>query len=79
MEFKSSRIQGERGGFVVAGILDLHGIRRQVSLEARMLREGIIEAKGSLNRKDFGLTAGPSIKNRVELELLIALKGQSTT
>jgi polyisoprenoid-binding protein YceI len=73
MEFRSSAIKGESGGFVLTGTLDLHGVRREVGLDARFLPDGTIEAKGSLNRRDFGLTAGPSIKNKVELELRIVL------
>jgi polyisoprenoid-binding protein YceI len=77
MSFASTSVSGTPDGFVLKGILDLHGYKREVTLDARELPDGTLEAKGQLNRKEFGLTAGPSIKNRVDLDLLVALQIQS--
>lgn len=77
MSFASTAVSGTPERFSLKGILDLHGYSREVELEARELSDGSIEARGAINRKDFGLTSGPSIKNRVELDLLIALQIQS--
>jgi polyisoprenoid-binding protein YceI len=74
MTYISSHISGTPEHFQLKGVLDLHGYKKEVELRAWELPDGSIEARGELNRRDFGLTAGPSIKNRVELKLLVVLR-----
>ena len=65
ISFVSTKIEKKgENDFMVLGDLDMHGVKKEISLEAKL--DGITEAKdgrimgfeitGSLSRKDFGLT-----------------------
>src|SRR5579859_59923 len=62
--FTSKRIEGSRDEFTLVGDLTLHGVTREVSLQATFNGEGTnpygkrvagFSAEGKLNRKDWGL------------------------
>ncbi len=65
LTFRSRRVEKAGGGFRVTGDLTLHGVTREVTLEAEFAgtardpwgneRAGF-SAKASLDRRDFGLT-----------------------
>jgi polyisoprenoid-binding protein YceI len=63
--FRSRRIEKARDGYRVVGDLDLHGVVREVTLDAEFAGTGKdpwgneragFSAKASLDRRDFGLT-----------------------
>ncbi len=65
LTFRSKRIEKAGGGYRVVGDLDLHGVVKEVALDADFAGTGKdpwgnqragFSAKASLDRKDFGLT-----------------------
>ena len=65
LTFRSTRIEKAGEGYRVVGELDLHGVKREVVLEAEFSGTGKdpwgneragFAAKASLDRRDFGLT-----------------------
>lgn len=64
LTFKSTRVQGSRESFKVTGDLTLHGVTREIELDAEFNGVGTnpygkrvagFSAQAKLNRKDFGL------------------------
>lgn len=64
LTFKSTRIEGNRDSFKVIGDLTLHGVTREIELDAEFNGAGTspygkrvagFSAQAKLNRKDFGL------------------------
>lgn len=56
--FQSSEIIQKKSGYVVKGILDLHGIKREVSFPFQVeMKENSLDIKGKwlINRKDFNI------------------------
>jgi polyisoprenoid-binding protein YceI len=85
MTFRSKRIEAAGGGYRVTGDLSLHGVTREVVLEAEFAGFGKdpwgnqragFSAKGSLDRRDFGLvwnaaleTGGVLVGEKVEISI----------
>ena len=85
LEFASSRIEGDAGGFTIYGNLTIHGVTREVALKSEFegrtadpwggQRAGY-SASTTINRKDFGLiwnaaleTGGVVVGDEVRIEL----------
>lgn len=86
MKFESTGIKGTPESFKVTGNLTLHGVTKPVTLDAKYLgsvndgfgnQKVAINAKTTINRKDFGLTwnnaveAGPVVGDEVTIDLRI--------
>jgi polyisoprenoid-binding protein YceI len=85
MTFRSKRIEEAGGGYRVVGDLSLHGVTREVVLEAEFAGTGKdpwgnqragFAAKASLDRRDFGLvwnaaleTGGVLVGEKVEISI----------
>lgn len=85
IQFKSTRIEGSAGAFKLYGDLTMHGITREVVLDAEFEGRGpdpwggqrvSYSAQGKINRKDFGLTwnqaletGGIAVSEDVKIEL----------
>ncbi len=84
--FKSTAIKGTATGFDVTGDLKMHGVTKKVTLTGKFLgatkgmmgeQRVVFNAKGKINRKDFGLNwgkvveAGPVVGDDVELSFKI--------
>lgn len=82
--FKSSSVSGTPESFKLTGDLTIHGVTKKVTLEGKYLgtvKDGYgqqkvaFDLKGSINRKDFGLSwgnmveAGPVVGDQVTLSL----------
>ncbi len=73
MTFKSTKVEQTDNGFKITGDLTLHGVTKQVVLDAEALPPAIkdpygnlrtgTEAKAKINRKDFGLTFDKNLDN----------------
>jgi polyisoprenoid-binding protein YceI len=93
--FRSTEVvpQG-RGRFVVVGDLTIHGVTREVSLEAELVGTGTdpwgghragFAATTTINRRDFGLTwnqaleaGGVLVSDQVKISLEIQATGQAS-
>lgn len=87
--FKSTRIEGSGSDFAMHGDLTIHGVTRPVTLEGTVEGEGPdpwggrrigYEARGKINRKDFGLTwnqaletGGVVVGDEIKLEIAAEL------
>lgn len=88
LTFRSTEVRNVQGdNFTLVGELGIRGVSREVELDATFLGEGTdpwggkrtgFEARGSVNRKDFGLlwnqvleTGGMLVSDTVEIELEI--------
>ena len=85
LTFKSSKVDGKGDRLSVTGTLTLHGVSKEVVLDVERTGSGKdpwgnerqgFAAKGSLNRKDFGLAwnqaleaGGVLVGEKIELEL----------
>ncbi len=85
LTFRSKRIEKAGGGYRVIGDLGLHGVTREVALEAEFAGSGKdpwgntragFSAKASLDRRDYGLvwnaaleTGGVLVGEKVEITL----------
>lgn len=85
MTFTSNRIVGEESAFRLIGNLTIHGVTREVVLDAAFEGRGAdpwgnervaFSAQGKINRKDFGLTwnqvleaGGVAVGDEVRIEL----------
>jgi polyisoprenoid-binding protein YceI len=85
MTFRSKRIEKAGGGYRVVGDLDLHGVVREVTLEAEFAGTGKdpwgneragFSAKTSLDRREYGLvwnaaleTGGVLVGEKVEISI----------
>jgi polyisoprenoid-binding protein YceI len=93
--FQSTEVvpQG-RGRFIVVGDLTIHGVTREVSLEAELVGTGTdpwggqragFAATTTINRRDFGLTwnqaleaGGVLVSDQVKISLEIQATGQAS-
>ncbi len=73
ISFTSKTLMGTPEHFTITGTLQIHGVTREIRLPCRMMDPMTVQAETSINRKDFGLTAGPSIKNEVKILINIKL------
>jgi len=85
LTFKSSKVEGKGDKLSVTGTLTMHGVSKEVVLDVERTGSGKdpwgnerqgFAAKGSLNRKDFGLAwnqaleaGGVLVGEKIELEL----------
>jgi hypothetical protein len=73
ISFMSKSLIGTPDRFTITGMLQIHGITHEIRLPCKMADPMTVQAETSINRKDFGLTAGPSIKNEVKIFINIKL------
>ena len=75
--FTSNRIEGNEENFKIFGQLTIKGITLPVTLNTSITRSDSgtkkLIAETKINRQDFGLTAGASIKNEVSLKVQTTL------
>jgi polyisoprenoid-binding protein YceI len=76
MVFKSTRVEGEEKNFVITGDLTLRGVTRQIQLSASMVEGKLLRAEGKINRQEFGMNSGATIKNEVNLKIEVNLDEQ---
>jgi polyisoprenoid-binding protein YceI len=71
LTFRSKKIEKAAGGYRVTGDLTLHGVTREVALEAEFAGTGKdpwgneragFSAKGALDRREFGLTWNAAVE-----------------
>ena len=85
--FRSTKVTaGEDGALQIQGVFSLHGVEKEVELEAQILGQGDkgerfgerIGFEGSLrfNRRDFGITTYPDSAVGDEVEVIIAIEGK---
>ncbi len=73
MTFKSSQLWGATDNFGMKGALTIKGITKEVVFAGHLSDAGVIVCETKIDRQNYGLTAGPSIKNEVRLRLQIRL------
>lgn len=73
MTWKSSQLWGTADSFGMKGTLTIKGISKEVVFAGRISDAGVIVCDTKIDRQNFGLTAGPSIKNEVRLRLSIRM------
>jgi polyisoprenoid-binding protein YceI len=73
MMFTSTSLWGTPESFGMKGNLTIKGVTKEVVFAGRILDTGLIVAEAKIDRTDFGITSGPSIKNEVRLRLEIKL------
>jgi polyisoprenoid-binding protein YceI len=73
MTFKSSQLWGTPERFGMKGALTIKGITKEVVFGGRIADGGVIIADTTIDRQNFGITSGPSIKNEVRLRLSIRI------
>jgi len=85
LDFISTRIEGDSGGFTIHGNLTIHGVTREVALKGEFEGRGAdpwggqrigYSASTTINRKDYGLTwnaaletGGVMVGDEVRIEL----------
>ena len=85
--FRSTKVTaGEDGALQIQGVFSLHGVEKEVELEAQILGQGDkgerfgerIGFEGSLrfNRRDFGITTYPDSAIGDDVEVIIAIEGK---
>ncbi len=73
MTWKSSQLWGTTDNFGMKGALTIKGITKEVVFAGRISDAGVIVCETTIDRQNFGITAGPSIKNEVRLRLQIRM------
>jgi len=73
MMFTSTSLWGTPESFGMKGNLTIKGVTKEVVFAGRIVDTGLIVAEAKIDRTDFGITSGPSIKNEVRLRLQIKL------
>jgi polyisoprenoid-binding protein YceI len=73
MQFASTMIWGTPESFGIKGNLTIKGVTKEVVFSARILESGVIVAETKIDRTDFGVSGGGTIKNEVHLRLQIRL------
>jgi len=66
-------IWGTPDNFGIKGSLTIKAVTKEVVFTARILDSGVVVAETKIDRRDFGLTAGGTIKNEVRLRLQIRM------
>lgn len=74
MTWKSTQLWGTPDSFGMKGVLTIKGISKEIVFACRITDGGVIVADAKIDRQNFGITSGPSIKNEVRLRLQIRLK-----
>ena len=85
MRFQATSVEADDDGYAVTGEINIRGVTRPLRLQVEMLGEVIdpwgnrrvaFEARGSLNRQEFGLkwnqvleAGGVVVSNKVDLEI----------
>jgi polyisoprenoid-binding protein YceI len=73
MKLTSTMIWGTPDNFGIKGNLTIKGVMKEVVFSARILDTGVVVAETKIDRTDFGMTAGSTIKNEVRLHLKIQM------
>ena len=73
MQFSSTMIWGTPDNFGIKGNLTIKGVTKEVVFSARILDTGVVVAETKIDRTNFGITAGGTIKNEVSLRLQIRM------
>jgi polyisoprenoid-binding protein YceI len=73
MKFTSTMIWGTPENFGIKGSLTIKAVTKEVVFSARILDGGVVVAETKIDRTQFGLTAGGTIKNEVRLRLQIRM------
>ncbi len=73
MTFKSSQVWGAPDNFAMKGALTIKGVTKDVVFAGRISDAGVMVCETKIDRQNFGITSGPSIKNEVRLRLQIRL------
>ena len=71
MTFTSTSLWGTSDSLGIKGNLTIKGVTKEVVFSGRILDTGLIVAEAKIDRTDFGITSGASIKNEVRLRLQI--------
>jgi polyisoprenoid-binding protein YceI len=74
MTFVSTALWGTPASFGLRGNLTIKGVTKEVVFSGRILDSGIVDIGTKIDRRDFGITYGSTIKNDVQLRLRIKLK-----
>ena len=73
MKLASTMIWGTPNNFGIKAKLTIRGVAKEVVFSARILDSGVVVAETKIDRTDFGVTAGSTIKNEVRLHLKIQM------
>jgi polyisoprenoid-binding protein YceI len=73
MTFTSTALSGTPDGFQMKGNLTIKGVTREVVFAARVTNVSVVTADATIDRTDFHITEGRTIKNQVRLHLQIRL------
>lgn len=73
MQFASTVIWGAPENFGIKGNLTIKGVTKEVVFSAKIQNDGVIVAETKIDRTEFGITSGGTIKNEVKLRLQIHL------
>jgi polyisoprenoid-binding protein YceI len=73
MTFTSTAVWGTPTNLGIKGNLTIKGVTKEVVFSARILDSGMVAAETTIDRTDFGITTGGTIKNKVNLRLQIRM------
>ena len=73
MQFASTMIWGAPDNFGIRGNLTIKAVTKEVVFSARIRDNGVVVAETKIDRTQFGMTAGGTIKNEVRLHLRIRM------
>jgi polyisoprenoid-binding protein YceI len=73
MKFTSTTIWGTPNNFGIKGNLTIKGVTKEVVFSARIQDNGVVVAETKIDRTQFGVSAGGTIKNEARLRLQIKL------
>ncbi len=74
MTFESKSLEGAPEKFKMKGTMNLLGQSREVTLDCQWNQDANqIVANAVVNRKDFGMTSGPTIKDNVSITIIFKL------
>jgi polyisoprenoid-binding protein YceI len=73
MTFASTLLWGAPDNFGIRGNLTIKGVTKEVVFSARILDSGVVIAETKIDRTQFGVSAGGTIKNEVHLHLQIRM------
>ncbi len=73
MTFVSTQVWGTPDNLGIKGNLTIKGTTKEVVFSAQVLDSGVVKAETTIDRADFGITYGASVKNQVKLKLQIKL------
>jgi polyisoprenoid-binding protein YceI len=73
MKFTSTTIWGTPNNLGIKGNLTIKGVTKEVVFSARIQDNGVVVAETKIDRTQFGVSAGGTIKNEARLRLQIKL------